>query len=436
MDAIASVNLWGKRIGAIAWDGRQQLGEFAYDPDFIETGLEVSPLVMPLSPQAYRFPSHVRTKSFLGLPGLVADCLPEKFGNAILTASLNKLGLRLSDVTPVERLCYLGSRGMGALEFEPALDTRPIDTKTPIVVDELVSAAEQILKQRNNLSVELTNGSLDTLIQIGTSAGGAKAKAIIAWNEETNEVIAGAGDIPSGFTHWLMKFDEVENEELATSHNIGQIEYAYHLMAVMAGIEMMECRLFHDGDRHHFMTRRFDRPEDGDKLHCQTLCALTHADRDPPGQHGYEHLFMTARELRLGQDTLEQIFRRMCFNILARNQDDHSKNHAFYMDRSGNWELTPAYDLCFSYKPGNKFIESHQMSCNGKRGDFEFSDLLEAAKYGDITQPELIVEEVQDVLLSWPEIAKDVGLEPRQIEAIQSQFRDIQSFSPSPSPRF
>ncbi len=422
MDTIA-VNIWGRRLGALTWDDRRQLGRFAYDPAFIKTGLEVAPLTMPLSGKIYEFPTLVRTRSFMGLPGLIADCLPEKFGNAVLAAKLGQLGRQLDEVTPVERLCYLGTRGMGALEFEPDWDTRPNGSATPLVVEELVAMAEQILKQRSDMTTRLESGNLDTLIQIGTSAGGAKAKAIIAWNEETNQVVSGAGDIPVGYSHWLMKFDAIDNEELATSRHIGQIEYAYHLMAVLAGIDMMECRLFEDGNRSHFMTRRFDRPNSGGKIHCLTFCGMAHADRDPPGMQGYEQLFSTARKLGLGQTALDEIFRRMCFNILARNQDDHSKNHAFSMDQSGTWGLTPAYDLCFAYKPGNPYIESHQMSCNGKRTDFQRSDLLAAAKAGDINKPDQILEEVQEALLAWPAIAQDLGLEQIQIKAIQNLFR-------------
>ncbi len=424
MDTIA-VNMWGRRLGALTWDSNRSLGRFAYDPGFVKTGLEVAPLTMPLGGKTYAFPAHVRTKSFMGLPGLIADCLPEKFGNAVLAAKLGKLGRQLDEVTPIERLCYLGTRGMGALEFGPDMETRPNDSEVPVVVEELVAMAEKILKQRSAITTTLENGNLDTLIQIGTSAGGAKAKAIIAWNEETNQVVSGAGKAPTGYSYWLMKFDEIDNEELATSHNIGQIEYAYHLMAVLADIKMMECRLFPDGNRNHFMTRRFDRLNNGDKIHCLTFCGMAHADRDPPGMQGYEQLFSTARKLGLGQATLNEIFRRMCFNIVARNQDDHSKNHAFSMDQTGKWELTPAYDLCFSYKPGNRYIESHQMSCNGKRTDFQRSDLLEVAKAGDVTKPDQILEEVQDALLVWPKIAKDVGLGQRQIKSIQNLFRRL-----------
>ncbi|MEH6648879.1 MAG: type II toxin-antitoxin system HipA family toxin [Motiliproteus sp.] len=425
MTAIA-VKLWGNLVGAITWDDDRSLGRFAYAPEFVDSGLEIAPLTMPLTRnRLFEFPAHVRTKSFMGLPGLIADCLPEKFGNAVLAAKLGKVGRSLDEVTPVERLTYLGARSMGALEFEPDYDTWPDSKPVSIVIEELVSVAEAVLKQRGSTESSLSNGNFDTLVQVGTSAGGAKAKAVIAWNEETNQVVSGASKAPEGFGYWLMKFDEVHNEEHATSRHIGQIEYAYYKMALLADIPMMRCELFEDAGRHHFMAERFDRYSDGEKVHVQSFCGMAHADRDPPGSQGYEQLFVTARKLGLGQDTLDQIYRRMVFNILARNHDDHTKNHAFMMDMEGQWELTPAYDICFSYKPGNKFIESHQMSCNGKREGFSYADLIQAARAGDVSNPQQIIEQVNDALLAWPDIAKDAGLEAKQYASIQQQFRNI-----------
>lgn len=355
---------------------------------------------------------------------MVADSLTEKFGNQLLDRWLARQGRRLADMSPVERLCYLGRRGMGALEYEP--DTDPsADAVIGVDVSELVQIAERILQGRNERIEPIDDhNALHKLISVGTSAGGAKAKAVIAWNEQTNEVMSGQGDCPVGFSHWLIKFDEIDNEEHATVQQIGRIEYAYHVLAVLAGIQMTECRLFPDGDRAHFMTRRFDRNPQGQKLHVQTYCGLAHADRNPPGAAHYEGLFATTRELGLGQDALDQLFLRMVFNIIARNHDDHSKNHAFLMDGRGHWHLAPAYDVCFSYKPRSRWIDKHQMCCNGKRDAFELSDLEHAARSADINRPvRQFIEQVMDAVEALPTIAADVGLAADVVRSMRALFR-------------
>lgn len=419
------VSLWGMNVGALSWDQNRQVGQFQYFDEFIETGLEVAPLTMPLSTQVYEFPELQRSTNFHGLPGLIADSLPEKFGNKLLNVWLAKKGLKFSDLSPVERLAYLGSRGMGALEFYPDNDNNAFDTTEPIAIDELASIANDIVQANPSKTENIHHNSerMHKLISVGTSAGGAKAKAVIAINDNTNDIVSGQSQAPDGFTHWLLKFDAIENEELATSTNIGRIEMAYHLMAIEAGINMMPCRLLPDGEHTHFMTQRFDRGPSQEKFHVQTLCAIDHADRDPPGMIGYERLFAVARKLGLGQADLNEIYRRMVFNILSRNQDDHSKNHAFVMGGNGDWHLSPAYDICYSYKPGNKFIESHQMSCNGKRDNFELNDLMQAAKAADVKAPQKIIQQVAKALAQWPQFSDQVGLPKEQSEAIQSMFR-------------
>lgn len=425
MDNPVLVKLWGMEVGVLLWDDRLQLADFQYTPEWINSGLELSPLMMPLREQPYRFPElqldHQYSDTFCGLPGLVADSLPEKYGNQLLSSWLARQGRNFSDMTPLERLCYLGSRGMGALEYVPALNHSVADP-VPVDVQELVDIASAILNERNQVE-NIDEQGLSRLISVGTSAGGAKAKAVIAWNGETGEVMSGQGQCPPGFSHWLLKFDDFENQEHATSKEIGRIEYAYHLMAVDAGIEMMESRLMSTDGKDHFMTRRFDRTDEGGKLHIQTYCAIAHADRNPPGLYSYESLFTTARQIKLNQKDLNQLYRRMVFNILTRNQDDHTKNHAFVMDGTGRWFLAPAYDICFSYKPGNRFIENHQMSCNRKRDGFILDDLLTAAKAADVKKPMDIIHEVISTMNLWQDYANAANLSEGRMQAIENTFR-------------
>lgn len=424
MDEPLVVYLWEHRVGALTWDDAQQVANFQYDPDFARTGLQVSPLLLPLSAnRVFSFPELSRTATFKGLPGLIADSLPEKFGNFLLDAHLAKHGRRIEELTPLERLCYVGRRGMGALEYEPDYEQRNLSKAIPLQVSDLVSVARDMLAHRKQAKANIRTDGIETLIAVGTSAGGAKAKAVIAYNPDTGDVLSGQVDAPEGYSHWLLKFDEVENEELATSKQIGRIEYAYSLMARAAGINMMECQLLEDGDSAHFMTRRFDRVDNNTKVHVVTFAGMAHADRDPPGSVGYERLFQTMRDLGLPQSDLTEMYRRMVFNISSRNQDDHSKNHAFLMFGDGSWQLSPAYDLCFSYKPGNPFIERHQMSCNGKRDNFELSDLLTAARDADVKRPHVIIDEVEQALSRWQEFADAAKLQPIRGKQIGSLFR-------------
>lgn len=420
------IKLWGRTVGALSWHAREGYAELQYAPELRESGLEPSPLLMPVRAQSYAFPELAERPTFTGLPGMVADSLPERFGNRLLERWLARQGRRLADLTPIERLAYLGRRGLGALEYEPDGDP-DANTVIAVEVDELVRIAEQILDQREQpLPLPPGDDALHKLIQVGTSAGGAKAKAIVAWNEQTNQVMSGQAECPPGFTHWLIKFDEVDDEEHASARHIGRVEYAYHVMAVLAGIEMTECRLFADGPRAHFMTRRFDRGAQGEKLHVQTYCALAHADRNPPGAAHYEGLFATARALGLGQDALDQLFLRMVFNLVTRNQDDHTKNHAFLMDGHGRWRLSPAYDLCFSYKPGSRWIDQHQLCCNGKRDGFTRDDLAQAARAADLKRPLAhFLDPVHDAVAKLPAIAADIGLPPAIARGLRALFRAL-----------
>jgi len=422
MDAIA-VYLWGERIGALAWNEGRRFAQFQFDPDYIRTGFDISPLRMPRAAGVFHFPELVDTKTFMGLPGVIADSLPEKFGNRLLDVYLARKGLRLDDMNPLDRLCYLGNRGMGALEYQPDHETRNLNQPIPVQVDDLVEVAQAVLNERQSVSANLNKDGIETLITVGTSAGGAKAKAIIAINDRTHRVLSGQADVPSGFKHWILKFDDIGNEEHATSEQIGRIEYAYNEMAHGAGINTMDCRLLEDGKRAHFMTRRFDRVDGNDKVHVCTFAGLVHADRDPPGSVGYERLFQSIRDLGLGQDALTEMYRRLVFNICSRNQDDHTKNHAFLMFGDGVWQLSPAYDLCFSYKPGNRFIEQHQMACNGKRDHFDLTDLLEAGKAADVKRPRDIIAEVERATSDWPDFADSAGVNEEQAASIGNLHR-------------
>jgi serine/threonine-protein kinase HipA len=384
---IAQVLLWGRTIGAVAMDDGSDVAAFQYDPAFAQSSIEISPLVMPLSDRVYAFPALPRN-TFYGLPGLLADSLPDKFGNALIGAWLATQGRTAASFGAVERLCYTGTRGMGALEFKPVLgpDSRA-RAASKIEIDALVRLASDVLTHRNDLQATFAGAgrasALNDILRVGTSAGGARAKAVIAWNRATNEVRSGQVAADDGFEHWLLKFDGVsenKDKELEDPKGYGTIEYAYHLMALEAGITMSECRLHEENNRRHFMTRRFDRLENGEKLHMQSLCALAHFDFNESGAYAYEQALMTLRQLGLPMADVEQLFRRMAFNIVARNQDDHVKNIAFLMDKQGTWSLAPAFDVTYSHNPAGLWTATHQMTMNGKRDGFTLADFEACAK--------------------------------------------------------
>ena len=433
---IAEVRLWGRTIGAVSWDDDQGLGAFEYAREFIPSGIDVAPLMMPLSDRIYRFPALPR-ETFHGLPGLLADSLPDDFGNALINAWLEKQGRSPGSFNPVERLCYIGTRGMGALEFSPA--TGPDRRRGAAVdIDALVALASEVLSLREDLHGTLpgdsraglapTEKELNDILRVGTSAGGARAKAVIAWNPQTNEVRSGQVDAGSGFQYWLLKLDGVSgnrDRELEDPKGYGKIEYAYYLMAQEAGMQMSECRLLAEKNRHHFMTRRFDRTESGDKLHMQTLGAMLHMDYRQPGSCSYEQALRTIRSLGLSMSSIEEQFRRMCFNIMARNQDDHIKNIAFLMDRRGQWYLAPAYDVTYSYNPDGAWTGTHQMTLNGKRDDFELADFRACASHIAMkkTRCEDIMDEVQAAVRKWPAFAEAAGVDEHTVKRIANSQR-------------
>ena len=386
---------------------------------------------MSIREAPYAFPA-LSGGAFNGLPGLLADALPDRFGNRLIDAWLATTGRNADTFSPVDRLCYIGSRAMGALEFEPAISTGI--GRTELEVAELVNLANRVLDERARLGGTLggpeDQAALEDILTVGTSAGGARAKALLAWNPRTGEFRSGQVDTAAGFQHWILKFDGISNNrdrELADPRGYGKIEYAYHLMARDAGIIMADCRLHHEGGRSHFMTRRFDRDDAGRKLHMQSLGALRHFDLRQAGAYAYEQASLTIRELGLGASAVEQQVRRTAFNIAARNQDDHVKNISFLMDRSGTWRLSPAYDVTYSYNPGGAWTGQHQMSMAGKRGHFERSDLLGFAETSGLkpTAARRAIDEVLGVVSNWPQYARRANVPKSDIERIGRVHRVV-----------
>jgi serine/threonine-protein kinase HipA len=430
MTTTAEVRLWGRTIGAVTLEDDRDYATFQYEPSFARSGIELSPIAMPLTPEVSSFPALPRP-AFRGLPGLLADSLPDKFGNALIDAWLATQGRLPNSFNAVERLCYTGARGMGALEFSPQLGPRQRQA-TQIQVEALVSLASEILTQREDFKASFEapkrQVALKQILQIGTSAGGARAKAVVAWNEKTNEVRSGQVKAGPGFGYWLLKFDGVsgnKDKEFEDPKGYGAIEYAYANMAAAAGIAMSECRLFEENGRRHFMTRRFDRIDGGEKLHMQSLGALAHFDFNAAGAYGYEQALLAIRQLGLSMTTLEEQFRRMIFNIVARNQDDHVKNIAFLMDRQGAWSLSPAFDVTYSYNPAGDWTASHQMTVNGKRERFTREDLHACGKAANIKagRCDSILHEVVTAVGRWPEFAAAAKVDERQAKAIGETLR-------------
>ena len=426
MTTLAEVRLWGRTIGAVSLQDGEEVASFEYDAQFAQSGIQVAPIVMPLSRRVFRFPELSRP-TFLGLPGMLADSLPDKFGNALIDAWLASQGRQADSFNPIERLSYTGERGMGALEFALAIGPSARET-SHIEVGKLVELASEVLTHRNHLqatfAAEGGEDALRDILRVGTSAGGARAKAVIAWNPKTNEVRSGQVKAGEGFEYWLLKFDGVsgnKDKELEDPKGYGVIEYAYYLMALECGIEISECRLFEENGRSHFMTRRFDRLAGGEKLHIQSLCALAHYDFNMAGAYGYEQALLAMRKLQLPMQAIEQLFRRMVFNIVARNQDDHVKNIAFLMNKAGEWSLSPAFDMTYSFNPTGAWTASHQMTMNGKRDNFTLEDFNACAKTASMKRGRAakIVTEIQAAVSNWRSFAEKAGVPDVVREKIQ-----------------
>jgi serine/threonine-protein kinase HipA len=428
--SVAEVIMWGKVIGAVAWDKEKNIANFEYEPGFVKSGIEISPIIMPLSGNIYSFPGLSRG-TFHGLPGLLADSLPDRFGNAVIDAWLAKEGRSPESFNPVERLCYTGKRGMGALEYEPGKEYLRGVSKD-INMSALVKLASEILSKRDafktSFSVPERKKALQDILRIGTSAGGARAKAVIAWNPETNEIRSGQVDAGEGFSFWVLKFDGVSgnfDKVLRNTEYFGLIEYVYYRMAREAGIEMSESRVMRENGRNHFMTKRFDRIDKGKKVHMQTLGALAHYDYNQPGAYSYEQAIQVIRKLGLPMASVEEQFRRMVFNVMARNQDDHVKNTAFLMDRDGAWKLSPAYDMVHSYNPDGNWTNKHQMSVNGKYDKFIKQDFIDFAGNVSMSRNRAldIFDQVLKAVTKWPACAREEGIPENITTSIADTLR-------------
>ncbi len=430
MTTVAEVILWGRTIGAVALDTSGDAARFEYAAGFVSSGIQLSPIVMPLSKRVYTFPELPRN-TWHGLPGLLADSLPDRFGNLLINAWLATQGRSPDSFNAVERLCYTGKRGMGALEYKPVIGPSATES-VKVDVAALVALASEALQNRSRLSVSFEGSekkrALRDILRVGTSAGGARAKAVIAWNPVTGEVRSGQVGVDEGFEHWILKFDGVTGtggDELTDPLGFGAVEYAYYHMATAAGIAMSQCRLLEEHGRRHFMTRRFDRPGGNMKLHMQSLCGLAHFDFNMAGAYGYEQAFQVMRLMKLPMEDIEQLFRRMVFNIMARNQDDHTKNIAFLMDRSGRWRLAPAFDVTYSYNPDGEWTAKHQMSVNGKLDGFKAEDFSACAQTAGLkrNREKHLLAEVRKAVLRWPDFAVDAGIPAPWRDTIQQHLR-------------
>lgn len=448
MNSLARVLLWGQEIGVISWDDSRGIGIFEFTETYQRSVWDIAPFMMPKNQgSVFSFPGHRGSETFLGLPGLLSDSLPDKYGNAVIANWMSRHGR--TALNPVERLCYTGSRGMGALTYQPTI--KDVDSHIEKMnVNALSELAQSILLQTNHMSKHLgpsgeDDDGLKDIFLVGTSAGGARAKAVLAWNRHTGEVISGQSKAPDGFCHYLFKFDVSGNrdKELTDPQGFCRIEFAYYNMAIASGIDMSESELYEENGRAHFITQRFDRvnvdlgdrfdtytaENDPRRLHMQSLCALKHMDYNLAGAHGYEQIAQIIRQLVVEPEQqqldLEQQYRRMLFNIMARNQDDHAKNVAFLMDRHGQWRLSPAFDVTYSYNPTGQWTNAHQMTINGKRDNFTLDDLTTTARKFNVKNPHEMIEAINVGLDYWPDIADMAGVHPAQKTAIMQNFRRV-----------
>jgi serine/threonine-protein kinase HipA len=422
-------------VGAVSFNTETGIGAFEFESRFIKSGIELSPIKMPLSKKIYTFPEN-NNETFKGLPGMIADSLPDDFGNAVMNAWIASQGRSATDITPLQRLQYTGKRGMGALTYSPAIQRKNLNRSQHIEIQSLISIAQEILDKREQFQVTLgAHGQEDkeammALLSVGMSAGGARPKAVLAFNSDFTQVRSGQTNAPEGFTHFVMKFDGVSEihknkETFGDPLGYGTMEYVYHLMAKACGIDMMPCQLLNEGNRRHFITQRFDR-KGNQKIHVQTLNGIAHVDYKKVGSYSYEELFSLARELKLTPNDATQIFKRMVFNIIARNHDDHSKNFGFMLDNQHKWQLTPAYDLAYSYKPGSPWVSSHWMKLNGKRDNFIREDFYSLKKISPIfTKPKIdhIIEEITEHVSEWNDLAIEHSVPQSLIKLISSNLR-------------
>ena len=432
---VVRVKYGGDDVGAVSFNTETGIGSLEYEPRFIETGIELSPIKMPLSRKIYSFPE-IDAASFKGLPGMIADSLPDDFGNAVMNTWIASQGKSTADITPLQRLQYTGKRGMGALTYHPATQRKHLNASQHIEIESLVSIAQEILDNREQFSVTLNaQGQEDrkammALMSVGISAGGARPKAVLAFNDDFTRVRSGQTDAPEGFTHFIIKFDGVsdhnnDRETFGDPIGYGAMEYVYHLIATKCGIDMMPCRLLSEGNRRHFITRRFDRIGNK-KRHVQTLNGIAHVSYKKVGSFSYAELFSIARQLKLSPDDAMQIFKRMVFNVVARNHDDHSKNIGFMLDDKNQWKLAPAYDLAYSYKPGSPWVNSHWMTLNGKQDNFNREDFYSFRKLSPLftkRKIDLVIEETTEHFSTWNSLAAEYGVPRALLKLIDSNLR-------------
>jgi len=420
---VAFINIWGKRVGAVSWNNTGT-ATIEFDEDFVKEGIDLSPIIMPLDNLArgnriFSFPT-LPGITYKGLPGLLADSLPDRYGNKLISEWLAMRGRSEDDFNSVDKLCYIGKRGMGALEYEPAILGKE-DKSELINIEELAELARYVLNERNNLKPGAHISEKETLndiIRVGTSAGGARAKAVIAINDKTGQVRSGQVDIPKGFEHWILKFDGIMDDRLGETAGYGRIEYAYYRMAKDAGINMEECRLIEENGRAHFMTKRFDRKPGNKRIHMQTLCAIAHFDYNDPNSYSYEQLFQIMRKMRLPYEDALEMYKRIVFNVVGKNLDDHTKNISFLFKKGDSWRLSPAYDVIYNHNPEGKWTRRHQMSINGKRENISYKDLLVLGKENNIKTSKKIIEQVSETLARWKDYAADAGIEHNRIKEI------------------
>lgn len=419
MITTAFVKIWGERVGAIAWNQDTELGSFEYAPNFKNLGWDLAPLKMPIgaTESIFSFPNlranrNSEFDTFKGLPGLLADVLPDKYGNQLIDSWLAQNGRPMGSLNPVETLCFIGRRGMGAIEFEPAQFAGPQNI-FEVEINSLVDIAQQMLSNRQEFKTNIAEDdkkAIRDILKIGTSAGGARPKAVIAYNEKTGEVKSGQGITPEGYDQWMIKLDGVSDEQFGKSSGFGRVEMAYYEMAVASGIEIMPCKLLEENGRAHFMTKRFDREGANIKHHIQTFCAMEHFDFNNVLSYSYEQLFQTMRKLKLTYPEAEQMFRRMVFNVIARNCDDHTKNFSFMLKKNEEWRLSPGYDICHAYRPDSIWVSQHALSVNGKRKGITKTDLLKVAESMNIKKAESIINHISNVVEEWNTFAQAQGV--------------------------
>lgn len=430
----AFVKIWGETIGAVSWNDERGYASFEYDPEFVRLGWGLSPIMMPLDSDGriFSFPelklnplSEIDT--FKGLPGLLADVLPDRYGNQLINSWLAQNGRAPYSMNPVEQLCFIGTRGMGALEFEPSYD-KPTKRTFEVEINALVEISSKMLDKREKFETNIEEDehkAMMDILKIGTSAGGARPKAIIAYNEKTGVVKSGQTIAPKGFEHWIIKLDGVSDSQFGESKGYGRVEMAYYKLAIDCGINIMQSRLLEENGRSHFITKRFDREDGNVKFHVQTFCAMRHFDFNNISSYSYEQLFQTMRMLHLPYPQAEQMYRRMVFNVLAKNCDDHTKNFAFRLKQEGEWELAPAYDLCHAYRPNSNWVSQHCLSISGKRKGITRDDLLTFAKSMNIKKPDRILIQISETISNWNDYADETGVNSALRDSIKNTFVKI-----------